>query len=118
HRALPSAILGIVAIASVQGVVRKIPEGIATIRQWPLSEDDFSCEIAATTTLAKALPHAEWLQYDFQRAKYFPDEVLVVDGSGLSNQEIAHRPAPGQVLCGKGNASLDLALRPAIWFIG
>lgn len=118
YRALPSAILGIVAIASVPAVVRKIPEGIATIRLWPLSEDDFACEIEATTTLARALPHAEWVQYDFQRAKYFQDEVLIVDGSGLSNQQIAHRPAPGQVLWGKGNASLDLALRPAVWFIG
>jgi hypothetical protein len=118
YRAVPSAILGIVAIASVQGVVRKIPEAIAAIRMWPVSEADFSCEIEATTTLAHALPHTAWVQYDFQRAKYFQDEVVIVDGTGLSNQSIAHLPAPGQVLWGKGDAWRDFRLRPEVWFIG
>ncbi len=118
YRALPSAILGIVTIASLQGVVRKIPEGIAAIRLWPLSEQDFSCEVEATTTLAHALPHTAWVQYDFQRAKYFQDDVVIVDATGLSNQNIAHMPAPGQVLWGKGDVWRDLGLRPAVWFIG
>jgi hypothetical protein len=115
---VPSALLAIVTIASLQGVVRKIPEAIATIQRWPLSEQDFACEVEATTTLANALPHTAWFQYDFQRAKYYQDDVLIIDGTGLSNQNIAHLPAPGQTLWGKGDWWRDLRLRPAVWFLG
>lgn len=118
HRALPAAILVLVTIASLQGVVRKIPEAIAAIHRWPLSEQDFACEVEATTTLANALPHTAWFQYDFQRAKYYQDDVLIVDGTGLSNQRIAHLPAPGQTLWGKGDWWRDLRSRPEVWFLG
>lgn len=91
--------------------------------KWPLTERSFACDAEFARRLARLVgpqgPGARIVaQTDFQRMKYFADDVHTVDLSGLNDRGIAHRPVAGQVLYGKGSYTDALARRPAVWIVG
>ncbi len=51
-------------------------------------------------------------QTDYQRAKYYDDDLQVIDATGLNDKVAAHLPAPGQVLRGKGGIGYELSRQP------
>ena len=51
-------------------------------------------------------------QTDYQRAKFYDDDLLVIDATGLNDKIAAHLPAPGQVLRGKGGLAYALSRSP------
>lgn len=75
---------------------------------WPLTEKSFACDIAVVSSLKRLEPEAI-AESDYQRLKLWADDLRVVDLSGLSDRQIAHRPEPGPVRFGK--ASWDDVLR-------
>ena len=84
----------------------------------PLRSSSFACDAEASRTLASLAGREVVAQEDYQRLKYFADDLHVLDLTGLNEREIAHKPMYGQVLWGKEVIADAVRRRPAIWLIG
>lgn len=101
------AVLLVLAGGSARAAGRRYWEKRELMRErWPLrmTLPDMSCEAETGEILTRLGVHA-FAQTDFQRLKFFRDEIRVVDASGLNDRAAAHGPAPHQVIFGKGGVA-------------
>ena len=91
-------------------------------RSWPLRARSFSCdaEIAARLRALTNRPEGIWLiaQTDYQRLKYFADDLQPLDLTGLNDRSIAQRRVEGPVRWGKFSYAVALQRRPELWILG
>ena len=73
---------------------------LARIAAWPDDGRDFRCEMDLTRLLAKSATRIA--ETDFQRMKWFDDDLDVVDLAGLNDRARAHERNPGRNQWGKG----------------
>jgi hypothetical protein len=86
---------------------------------WPLREDLFACERRVAEALLHAVPQGGAIaETDFQRLKYFADDLRVIDLHGLSDREIAHQRVTRPVQWGKYDPATAVRLRPEAWVWG
>ena len=102
--------LAVLSLAVAQSLVLAFGsplEKMSYFRDWPLSRKSFPCDADVTAVLHR-LGVTSFAETDYQRLKYYDDDVRVIDLTGLNDRAIAHRPHPGQNLWGK----VDLATAP------
>ncbi len=101
-RAGVSAALGLVLIESAGIAFGEPRTALAGMRSWPLDAREFPCDRGAVAQLERAGVRT-LAETDYQRAKYYADDLRVVDLSGLNDVAIAHRPCAGHNLWGKAD---------------
>jgi len=112
--------LGLVVSAEVDLVIGRDPTLVweRTCHPRPLRAASFECDQWVARKLSRIAGSELVAQTDYQRLKYFADELHVLDVSGLNHRDIARRPVEAPVLWGKFDP-LDTILRsPAIWVLG
>ena len=77
-----------------------------------------ACETAFGNALGRVVPHGTIAETDFQRLKFWCDDLRVVDLEGLSNREIAHQRVTDPVKLGKFRPVTVLRMRPEVWIAG
>ncbi|MBS2029103.1 MAG: hypothetical protein JST54_14465 [Deltaproteobacteria bacterium] len=86
--------------------------------QWPMTLEQFSCELPLAQRLRQASAGGAVAQTDFQRLKYFDDALQVIDLHGLSDMAIAHQPVTEPVVWGKFDPATVVERRPEVWIWG
>ena len=87
----------------------------------PLQEKTFSCDRQASLRIEGMLAHrpgARAAQTDFQRLKYFADDLYVWDLTGLNDRQIAHREVAEPVQWGKLDLLEAVRQRPEVIVLG
>ena len=95
--------IALAALVVVTGLARGTPhlsERTRRIASWPIHETDYACEIEVAAKLAARATSVA--QTDFQRLKFYRDDLRVVDLMGLNDRARAHAASPGKNLWGKG----------------
>ena len=116
--------LGELVVAPLYVAVTEPAELTSTLAQtWPLSLRSFACdaEIAARLrTVVSAPGAAPWViaHTDYQRLKFFADELAPWDLTGLNDRTLAHRRVDGPVGWGKFSYAVALQRRPDLWILG
>lgn len=92
-------------------------------RSWPLRERSFACDAELAARLRElsdrhAGPGWRIAQTDYQRLKYFADELQPLDLTGINDRSIAHRRVEGSVVWGKFSYAVALQRRPELWILG
>ena len=88
---------------------------------WPLSLRSFACDAEIAARLrALGGPSADWViaHTDYQRLKFFADELRSWDLTGLNDRTLAHRRVEGTVTWGKFSYAVALQGRPDVWILG
>lgn len=95
--------MALAALVLVTGLARGTPhlsERTRRIASWPIHETDYACEIEVAAKLAARATSVA--QTDFQRLKFYRDDLRVIDLMGLNDRARARAAAPGKNLWGKG----------------
>ena len=79
---------------------------------------DRECDRAFGNALRRVVPFGTIAETDFQRLKYWCDDLRVVDLEGLNNREIAHERVSDAVRMGKFRPVTVLRMRPEVWIPG
>lgn len=82
------------------------------------SLDDYACERQAARMLAEVTPEGTVMQTDWQRLKFFEDELRVIDLHGLNDREIARLEVEGPVRYGKFSHAHALEVGAPVWIYG
>lgn len=90
----------------------------ALARLQPLSDDNFACDRRIAAQLKTIAGDGEIAQTDYQRLKYFEDDLRVLDLTGLNNTAIAHRPMRSPVSFGKIDLLDVIRRRSRLWVLG
>ncbi len=90
---------------------------------WPLTLRTFGCDAeisARLQTLVGPPGGTPWViaHTDYQRLKFFADELQPWDLTGINDRDIAHRPVAGPVRWGKFSYAAALQRRPDLWILG
>lgn len=90
-----------------------------TLREeWPLSLQSFACDREIAAQLKQVAESEVVGQTDYQRLKFFADELTVLDLTGLNDRSIAHESEPLPVAWGKFSYGRTLARAPALLVLG
>jgi len=82
------------------------------------SVEDYGCEKQAARALAQVLPSGEVMQTDWQRLKFFEDDLRVIDLHGLNDRNIARQTIDGPVRYGKFTHANALEVGADVWVYG
>lgn len=92
---------------------------VRTLREeWPLSIDSFACDREIAAQLKQVAASDVVGQTDYQRLKFFADELTVLDLTGLNDRSIAHKSEPLPVRWGKFSYARTLARAPELLVLG
>jgi len=83
-----------------------------------VDDTHFVCDRRVAERMAQIIPGKTVAQSDFQRIKYFADELRVVDLHGLNNMAIAHLPWPRANRFGKLLPEHGVAADAPAWIYG
>ena len=114
--------LAVVAMVAMVELSLALGHPLARLRfaraQWPMTIEQFSCELPLAQRLRQANAGGAVAQTDFQRLKYFDDALQVIDLHGLSDMAIAHQPVSEPVVWGKFDPATVVERRPEVWIWG
>jgi hypothetical protein len=117
-RALAINALVAVTLVQVVGALQRLDERLVRLSEWPLTLEDVACDRRFAAWLARHGADLTVAQSDFQRLKFFADELDVIDLRGLNDVAIAHRPWPGPNRWGKYTHELGLEVNAPVWVWG
>lgn len=78
------------------------------------SGGSFACDREISGRLAQLAGDGVVAQADYQRVKYFEDDLYVLDLNGLNSRRIAHLPDQDRVRWGKTDAEFAVSERPEV----
>jgi hypothetical protein len=103
----------------LHGSLKDLPALAAHARQrFSIHSDLYTCEQELAAGLHQVIPGGTFAESDFQRLKYFADDLTVIDVFGLNDREIAHEPRRTAVRWGKDDLEKVLLRRPDAWVWG
>jgi hypothetical protein len=90
----------------------------SVLRSWPLTSDAYGCDREFASALTEAWPDLTVAESDYQRLKFWADEVHVEDLHGLNNRELAHTEVAGRVTFGKYSHAHAIATQASVLIWG
>ena len=113
------AVAGTALAIHLHGSLKNLPALVAHARQrFSIHSDLYTCERELAAELRQVIPGGTFAESDFQRLKYFADDLTVIDIFGLNDREIAHEPRSTAVRWGKDDLGKVLGRRPDAWVWG
>lgn len=110
------AVAGLVVLSGLARGTSHPDERLRRVKSWPIHEADYACEIEVAAAVAARVSVVA--QTDFQRLKFYRDDLKVIDLMGLNDRALAHSASPGRNRWGKGGPAAAPASHADVLEIG